>query len=62
MKHLLSKVKSLFKPKERIEPSWVLDKDFFKKANANIHLEEWDASNIYAEKIDASKIKEVWKK
>lgn len=60
MKHLISKVKSLFKHKERIEPSWVLDNDFFKKAN--VHLEDWDASNIYAEKIDASKIKEVWKK
>lgn len=49
MKHLISKVKSLFKHKERIEPSWVLDKDFFKKAN--VHLEELDASNIYAKEL-----------
>lgn len=49
MKHILSKVKSLFKHKERIEHSWVLDKDFFK--NANVHLEELDASNIYAKEL-----------
>ena len=61
MKYLISKVMSLFKPKERNVLVPPLDKDFFKKANANIHLEEWDASNIYAEKINASKIKKVWK-
>ena len=59
MKHLISKLRSLFKPKERTNPSWTLDKDFFKKAN--IHFEEWDASNIYAENINTSKIKKVWK-
>jgi hypothetical protein len=35
------------------------DKDFFK--NANIQFKEIDYSHIHAEKIDASKIKEVWK-
>ena len=55
MKHLISKVKSLFKPKEKP----ILDKDFFK--NANIQFKEIDYSHIHAEKIDPSKIKEVWK-
>ena len=49
MKHLISKIRSLFKPKERIEPSLTLHKDFFK--NANIHFEELDASNIYAKEL-----------
>ena len=49
MKYLISKIRSLFKPKERIEPSWALDKDFFKKAN--IHMEYLDASNIYAKEL-----------
>lgn len=51
MKHLISKVMSLFKPKETKILVPPLDKDFFKKANANIHLEELDASNIYAKKL-----------
>ena len=55
MKHLISKLKSLFKPKENS----ILNKDFFK--NANIQFKEIDYSHIHAEKIDASKIKEVWK-
>ena len=55
MKHLISKVKSLFKHKEKT----ILDKDFFK--NANIQFKEIDYSHIHAENIDASKIKEVWK-
>ena len=59
MKYLISKVRSLFKPKERREPSWALDNDFFK--NSNIQMEELDTSNINAEKINASKIKKVWK-
>ena len=59
MKHLISKVKSLFKPKEKRALCWLLDKDFFK--NANIQFKEIDYSHIHAEKIDASKIKEVWK-
>jgi hypothetical protein len=59
MKHLISKLKSLFKPKETKILVPPLGKDFFKKAN--IHFEELDASNIYAKKINASKIKKVWK-
>ena len=59
MKHLISKVKSLFKPKEKQVFIWLLDKDFFK--NANIQFKEIDYSHIHAEKIDPSKIKEVWK-
>ena len=55
MKHLISKVKSLFKHKEKT----TLDKDFFK--NANIQFKEIDYSHIHASKIDPSKIKEVWK-
>ena len=51
MKYLISKIMSLFKHKERREPSWALDKDFFKNANANIHLEYLDASNIYAKEL-----------
>ena len=59
MKHLISKVKSLFKPKEKKVLCWLLDKDFFK--NANIQFKEIDYSHIQASKIDPSKIKEVWK-
>ena len=59
MKHLISKLKSLFKPKDKRVFCWLLDKDFFK--NSHIHMKELDCSNIYAKKIDASKIKEVWK-
>ena len=59
MKHLISKVKSLFKPKEKQVFIWLLDKDFFK--NANIQFKEIDYSHIHASKIDPSKIKEVWK-
>ena len=59
MKHLISKVKSLFKPKEKQVFIWLLDKYFFK--NANIQFKEIDYSHIHDEKIDASKIKEVWK-
>lgn len=59
MTYSISKIRSLFKPKERNVLVHPLDKDFFKKAH--IHFKELDASNIYAEKIDASKIKEVWK-
>ena len=59
MEHLISKVKSLFKPKEKQVFIWLLDKDFFK--NANIQFKEIDYSHIHAEKIDPSKIKEVWK-
>ena len=59
MEHLISKVKSLFKPKEKQVFIWLLDKDFFK--NANIQFKEIDYSHIQASKIDASKIKEVWK-
>ena len=59
MKHLMSKVKSLFKPKEKQVFIWLLDKDFFK--NANIQFKEIDYSHIHAENIDPSKIKEVWK-
>ena len=59
MKHLISKVKSLFNPKEKQVFIWLLDKDFFK--NANIQFKEIDYSHIHAEKIDPSKIKEVWK-
>ena len=59
MKHLISKVKSLFKPKEKQVFCWLLDKDFFK--NANIQFKEIDYSHIHASKIDPSKIKEVWK-
>jgi len=55
MKHLISKAKSLFKPKEKP----ILNKDFFK--NANIQFKEIDYSHIHAEKINASKIKEIWK-
>ena len=33
MKHLISKVKSLFKHKEKQVFIWLLDKDFFKNAN-----------------------------
>ena len=59
MKHLISKVKSSLKPKEKRASCWLLDKDFFK--NANIQFKEIDYLHIHAEKIDASKIKEVWK-
>ncbi len=59
MKHLISKVKSLFKPKEKRAFCWLLDKDFFK--NANIQFKEIDYSHIHAEKINVSKIKKVWK-
>ena len=59
MEHLISKIKSLFKPKEKQVFIWLLDKDFFK--NANIQFKEIDYSHIHAEKIDPSKIKEVWK-
>ena len=59
MKHLISKVKYLFKPKEKQVFIWLLDKDFFK--NANIQFKEIDYSHIHASKIDPSKIKEVWK-
>ena len=59
MKHLISKVKYLFKPKEKQVFIWLLDKDFFK--NANIQFKEIDYSHIQASKIDPSKIKEVWK-
>ena len=59
MEHLISKVKSLFKPKEKQVFIWLLDKDFFK--NANIQFKEIDYSHIHTEKIDPSKIKEVWK-
>ena len=59
MVELILKVKSLFKPKEKQVFIWLLDKDFFK--NANIQFKEIDYSHIHAEKIDASKIKEVWK-
>ena len=59
MKHLISKLKSLFKPKETKILVPPLDKDFFKKAN--IQMKELNASNINAEKINSSKIKEVWK-
>ena len=59
MKHLISKAKSLFKPKEKQVFIWLLDKDFFK--NANIQFKEIDYSHIHAEKIDPSKIKQVWK-
>lgn len=56
---LISKVKYLFKPKETKILVPPLGKDFFKKSN--IYFKELDASNIYAEKINASKIKKVWK-
>lgn len=46
MKHLISKVKSLFKPKEKKVLCWLLDKDFFK--NANIQFKEIDYSHIHA--------------
>ena len=59
MEHLISKVKSLFKPKEKQVFIWLLDKDLFK--NANIKFTEIDYSHIHASKIDPSKIKEVWK-
>ena len=59
MEHLMSKVKSFFKPKEKQVFIWLLDKDFFK--NANIQFKEIDYSHLHAEKIDASKIKKVWK-
>ena len=59
MKHLISKVKYLFKHKEKQVFIWLLDKDFFK--NANIQFKEIDYSHIHAENINASKIKEVWK-
>ena len=59
MKHLISKVKYLFKHKEKQVFIWLLDKDFFK--NANIQFKEIDYSHIHDEKINASKIKEVWK-
>ena len=59
MNHLISKVKYLFKPKETKILAPPLGKDFFKKAN--IHMKELDCSHIHASKIDASKIKEVWK-
>ena len=45
MKHLISKVKSLFKPKEKQVFIWLLDKDFFK--NANIQFKEIDYSHIH---------------
>ena len=59
MAELISKVKSLFKPKEKQVFIWLLDKDFFK--NANIQFKEIDYSHVHDEKINASKIKEVWK-
>ena len=49
MKYLISKIMSLFKPKERNVLVHPLDKDFFKKAN--IHMEYLDASNIYAKEL-----------
>ena len=59
MKHLISKVKYLFKKKKKQVFIWLLDKDFFK--NANIQFKEIDYSHIHDEKINPSKIKEVWK-
>ena len=49
MKHLISKAKSLFKPKEKP----ILDKDFFK--NANIQFKEIDYSHIHAKELKPPK-------
>ena len=46
MKHLISKVKYLFKPKAKQVFIWLLKKDFFK--NANIQFKEIDYSHIHA--------------
>lgn len=53
MEYLISKLKSLFKTKERKILVPPLSKDFFKKAN--IHMEELNASNIQAKELKSSK-------
>ena len=49
MEHLISKVKSLFKPKEKP----ILDKDFFK--NCHIQMKELDCSHIQAKELKPPK-------
>ena len=49
MKHLISKIRSLFKHKERREPIWTLDKEFFK--NSHIYMKEFDCSHIHAKNL-----------
>ena len=59
MKYLMSKLKSLFKPKDKRVFCWLIDKEPLK--NSHIYMKELDCSHIHASKIDASKIKKVWK-
>lgn len=56
MKHFISKLKSLFKHKDKQIFHLYIGEILAK----NIQMKEIDCSHIQAQKIDASKIKKVW--